>query len=39
MSSLERRVAVDAARATGRLLRDELSGVRRIAYKACPPTS
>jgi len=36
MSSLERRVAVDAARAAGRLLRDELSGVRRIAYKGAP---
>jgi myo-inositol-1(or 4)-monophosphatase len=36
MSSLERRVAVDAARAAGRLLRDELSGARRIAYKGTP---
>ena len=36
MSALERRVAVDAARAAGRLLRDELSGVRRIAYKGAP---
>ena len=36
MSSLERRVAVDAARAAGRLLRDELAGVRRIAYKGAP---
>ena len=36
MSPLERRVAVDAARAAGRLLRDELSGVRRIAYKGTP---
>ena len=36
MSSLERRVAVDAARAAGRLLREELSGVRRIAYKGTP---
>ncbi|HEV8584372.1 MAG TPA: inositol monophosphatase family protein [Methylomirabilota bacterium] len=36
MSSLERRVAVDAARAAGRLLRDELSGSRRIAYKGAP---
>ncbi|HZF05068.1 MAG TPA: inositol monophosphatase family protein [Patescibacteria group bacterium] len=36
MSSLECRVAVDAARAAGRLLRDELSGVRRIAYKDMP---
>jgi hypothetical protein len=32
MSSLERRVAVEAARAAARLLRDELSGVRHIAY-------
>ena len=29
-------MAVDAARAAGRLLRDELSGVRRIAYKGAP---
>ena len=36
MSALERRVAVDAARAAGRLLRDEVSGVRRIAYKGAP---
>jgi myo-inositol-1(or 4)-monophosphatase len=36
MSSLERRVAVDAARAAGRLLRDELSGPRRIAFKGSP---
>ena len=36
MSSLERRVAVDAARAAGRLLRDEFSGIRRIAYKGAP---
>jgi myo-inositol-1(or 4)-monophosphatase len=36
MSPLERRVAVDAARAAGRLLRDELSGVRHIAYKGTP---
>ena len=36
MTSLERRVAVDAARAAGRLLRDELAGVRRIAYKGTP---
>jgi len=36
MSSLERRVAVDAARAAGRLLREELAGVRRIAYKGTP---
>jgi myo-inositol-1(or 4)-monophosphatase len=36
MSSLERRVAVDAARAAGRLLRDERAGVRRIAFKGAP---
>jgi len=36
MSPLERRVAVEAARAAGRLLRDELSGVRHIAYKGMP---
>jgi myo-inositol-1(or 4)-monophosphatase len=36
MASLERRVAADAARAAGRLLRDELSGARRIAYKGTP---
>ena len=36
MSSLERRVAVDVARAAGHLLRDEVSGVRRIAYKGMP---
>ena len=36
MASLERRVAVDAARAAGRLLVDELSGARRIAYKGSP---
>ena len=36
MTSLERRVAVDAARAAGRLLRDELAGVRRISYKGAP---
>jgi myo-inositol-1(or 4)-monophosphatase len=36
MSSLERRVAVDAARAAGRLLRDELSGTRRIEFKGSP---
>lgn len=36
MASLERRVAIDAARAAGRLLRDELSGARRIAYKGTP---
>ena len=38
MASRERRVAVDAARAAGRLLRDELSGARRIAYKGTPTT-
>lgn len=36
MASLERRVAVDAARAAGRLLRDALRGSRRIAYKSSP---
>ena len=36
MSSLERRVAVDAAHAAGRLLRDEFSGIRHIAYKGAP---
>jgi myo-inositol-1(or 4)-monophosphatase len=36
MSSLERRVAVDAARAAGRLLRDELSAAHHIAYKGTP---
>ena len=36
MSSLERRVAVDAARAAGQLLRSELQGSRRIAYKGAP---
>src|ERR1051326_735755 len=36
MASLERRVAVDAARAAGRLLPDEVSGVRRIAFKGAP---
>lgn len=33
MASLERRVAIDAARAAGQLLRSELLGSRRIAYK------
>lgn len=36
MPRLERRVAVDAARAAGRLLHDELLGPRRIAYKGAP---
>jgi myo-inositol-1(or 4)-monophosphatase len=36
MSSLERRVAVEAARAAGRLLRDEILGERRIAFKGAP---
>ena len=36
MASHERRVAVDAAHAAGRLLRDELSGARRIAFKGSP---
>ena len=36
MTSLESRVAVESARAAGRLLRDELSGSRRIAFKGAP---
>jgi fructose-1,6-bisphosphatase/inositol monophosphatase family enzyme len=36
MASLERRVAVDAARAAGHLLKSELLGPRRIAYKDSP---
>jgi myo-inositol-1(or 4)-monophosphatase len=36
MASLERRVAVEAAHAAGRLLRDELSRARRVAYKGTP---
>jgi len=36
MASLERRVAVDAARAAGHLLKNELLGPRRIAYKDSP---
>ena len=36
MSSLERRVAIDAARAAGHLLRDALTGERRIAFKGSP---
>jgi myo-inositol-1(or 4)-monophosphatase len=36
MASLERRVAIDAARAAGQLLKNELSGSRRIAYKGSP---
>src|SRR6266850_8177577 len=36
MTSLERRVAIDAARAAGHLLRSELPGSRRIAYKGSP---
>src|SRR2546421_12813874 len=35
-ASLERRVAIDAARAAGHLLKSELSGSRRIAYKDSP---
>src|SRR3989442_2229601 len=35
-ASLERRVAVDAARAAGHLLQSELHGSRRIAYKGSP---
>ncbi|MGH7304625.1 MAG: inositol monophosphatase family protein [Candidatus Rokuibacteriota bacterium] len=36
MASLERRVATDAARAAGQLLKSELPGSRRIAYKGGP---
>jgi myo-inositol-1(or 4)-monophosphatase len=36
MASLERRVAIDAARAAGHLLKSELPGSRRIAYKGSP---
>ena len=36
MASLERRVAVDAARAAGHLLKRELLGPRHIAYKDSP---
>jgi myo-inositol-1(or 4)-monophosphatase len=36
MSSLERRVAVDAARAAGQLLRAAQRGPRQIAYKGTP---
>jgi myo-inositol-1(or 4)-monophosphatase len=36
MDSLERRVAVEAARAAGALLRDALPGARRITYKGTP---
>jgi myo-inositol-1(or 4)-monophosphatase len=36
MSELERRVAIDAARAAGQLLRDARAGVRQIAYKGAP---
>src|SRR5256885_54629 len=36
MASLERRVAIDAARAAGQLLKNELPGSRRIAYKGSP---
>ena len=36
MPSLERRVAVDAARAAGRLLREHVDEPRRIAYKGRP---
>ncbi len=36
MASLERRVAVAAARAAGQLLRSELPGSRQIAYKGAP---
>jgi myo-inositol-1(or 4)-monophosphatase len=36
MSSRERRVAVDAARAAGHLLREARAGTRQIAYKGSP---
>jgi myo-inositol-1(or 4)-monophosphatase len=36
MTGLERRVAIDAARAAGHLLRSELRGARRITYKGTP---
>jgi myo-inositol-1(or 4)-monophosphatase len=36
MTSLERRVAVETARAAGRLLKAELRGPRRIQYKGAP---
>ncbi|MBI4592882.1 MAG: inositol monophosphatase [Candidatus Rokubacteria bacterium] len=36
MASLERRMAIDAARAAGHLLRREFSGPRRISYKGGP---
>ena len=36
MEALERRVAIDAARAAGDLLRRELRGSRHIAYKGSP---
>jgi myo-inositol-1(or 4)-monophosphatase len=36
MPSPERRVAVDAARAAGQLLRTELRGPRRVAFKGTP---
>jgi myo-inositol-1(or 4)-monophosphatase len=36
MASLERRVAIDAARDAGHLLKRELPGSRRIAYKGSP---
>ena len=36
MPSPERRVAIEAARAAGALLRSELAGTRRISYKGAP---
>lgn len=36
MASLERQVAIDAARAAGHLLLAEVEGARRIAYKGTP---
>jgi 3'-phosphoadenosine 5'-phosphosulfate (PAPS) 3'-phosphatase len=36
MASIERRVAIDAARAAGHLLKSELPGSRHIGYKGSP---
>jgi myo-inositol-1(or 4)-monophosphatase len=36
MSLPERRLAIEAARAAGELLRSELTGARRIAFKGAP---
>jgi len=37
--SLERRVAIDAARAAGQILRAEFRAAHRVAFKARRPTS